>query len=83
MTTQFDIFSVIIASLVLIMTYSINSLIKDYINYYFPETDEGLAAKTYYTIILNFIISIVIVSIISYKKTITDFPVQIYSSLIN
>lgn len=68
MTTQFDIFSVFIASLILIMTYSINSLIKDYINYYFPGTDAGLAAKTYYTIILNFIISIVIVGIISYKK---------------
>lgn len=71
MTGQnFDIITMIAGSLALILTYSWNNLIQQYINHYYPMDDESLTVKTYYTITMTFVITILVYYLTKYKDVI-------------
>jgi hypothetical protein len=67
---HFDVITMIVGSLALIMTYSWNNLIQQYINHYYPIDNESLTVKTYYTITMTFIITIVVFYLTKYKDVI-------------
>lgn len=69
-TGNLDIVTIIVGSLALIMTYSWNNLIKEYIDHYYPIEDDSLTVKTYYTLSLTLMISIVMFYLVKYKDKI-------------
>jgi hypothetical protein len=69
---NFDIGTIIIATLTLITTSSWNTLIQNTLKYYFPNSDQNLTAQTLYTIILTFSASILVYYILNYSHYIKD-----------
>lgn len=74
-----DLVTIIVGSLALIVTYSWNNLIKDYIDHYYPSEHDSLIVKTYYTFSLTFIITVIIFYLLKYKDNIQQ-PINLMMS---
>lgn len=73
--TQFDIITISSAAIILLVTNTWNTLIKDIINRYFPQdNNKAITAQILYTLTLTFVLGIIVYLLQKYG---TDFNTQL------